>query len=371
MKRPISFLIKPASSLCNLRCTYCFYHSLSNNREKKSYGIMSYDTLENLVKKALSYDTNNVVFAFQGGEPTLAGLEFFKEFIRLEKKYNVNHIKISHALQTNGIVIDEDWANFLHDNNFLVGVSLDGYKEIHDLNRIDSNNQGSFKMTMECINLFNKHKVEYNILVVVNAITARHANKIYKFFKKNNFRYLQFIPCLDPLGEKQGQHNFSLTPKAFGKFLIDLFDNWYKDTMNKDFVSIRYFDNLLGMIMGYPPESCDMNGACSCQMVVEADGSVYPCDFYVIDQLKLGNINENNIDEILNTDTGNSFMNISKHLDPKCMNCEWLRICRGGCRRNREPFVNEKPGLNYFCEAYDAFFQHSMQKLVHVAKMLK
>lgn len=137
--------------------------------------------------------------------------------------------------------------------------------------------------------------------------------------------------------------------------------------MNKDFVSIRYFDNLLGMIMGYPPESCDMNGTCSCQMVVEADGSVYPCDFYVIDQWKLGNINENNIDEIQNNDTGNNFMNISKHIDPKCMQCEWLRICRGGCRRNREPFVNGKPGLSYFCEAYDSFFQHSIQKLIDVS----
>lgn len=145
---------------------------------------MSYDTLENLVRKALSYDTNNVVFAFQGGEPTLAGLEFFKEFIRLEKKYNINHIKVSHALQTNGIVIDEDWAKFLHDNTFLIGLFLDGYKEIHDLNRIDSNNQGSFRKAMESTILLDKFKVEYNILVVVNVVTVRHANKIYKFFKK-------------------------------------------------------------------------------------------------------------------------------------------------------------------------------------------
>jgi uncharacterized protein len=368
LKRPISFLIKPASSLCNLKCKYCFYHSLSENREQSSYGIMSYDTLENLIVKAIDYSPSSILFAFQGGEPTFAGLDFYLNLIGLVNKYNVNNIPINYAIQTNATLLDEDWCKFLNQHKFLVGVSLDGYKEIHDLNRVDVNNKGSFNRIMKSIDLLNKYKVEYNILVVVNSITSRHVDKIYKTFKENNFRYLQFIPCLDPLGEVQGQHNFSLTPEAYGKFLIELFDNWYKDAINDDFVSIRYFDNLLGMILGHAPESCDMKGVCSCQMVVESDGSVYPCDFYVIDKWKLGTLNENTILEIESNPLGNEFINLSTHIDDKCKHCKWLRLCRGGCRRNREPFKDNIAGLNYFCESYEMFYEHSIDKLVDLAK---
>ncbi|SHH60829.1 anaerobic sulfatase maturase [Clostridium grantii] len=370
MNKPMSFLVKPASSLCNLRCKYCFYHSLSENREKSSYGIMTYDTLENLIIKAMNHEPSSILFAFQGGEPTLAGLDFYLHLIELVKKHNLNNIPISYALQTNGMLIDENWAKFLNENNFLVGVSLDGYKEIHDLNRVDSLNKGSFNKIMKSIDLLTKYEVDYNILVVVNAITARHADKIYKFFKKNNFKYLQFIPCLDPLGEIQGQHNFSLTPQAYGKFLTSLFDNWYKDVINNDFVSIRYFDNIVGMLLGQPPESCDMKGICSCQMVVESDGSVYPCDFYVIDEWKLGNLNENTIVDIQSNPLGNKFVNISTHVDDKCKQCKWLRLCRGGCRRNKEPFKENTPGLNYFCESYEMFYEHSIDKLMELARKL-
>lgn len=365
---PLNLLIKPASSLCNLRCMYCFYHSIAENREIESYGVMSLDTLETLVKKALEYADGLCTFAFQGGEPTIAGLPFFEKLIEYQTKYNTKNVQINNAIQTNGILINEKWAKFLAENNFLVGLSLDGPKDIHDANRINASGKGTFLKVMETAALFNKFKVEYNILFVVSSNVSRHAAKIYNFFKKNDFRYLQFIPCLDPLDGKPGDYPFSLTPEKFTTFIITLFDLWYNDIMADNYFSIRWFDNLAGMLMGYPPELCGMRGQCQCQFVVEADGSVFPCDFYVIDRWKMGNLLESGFDELLKSSTAQRFMKISHPVDDKCKECRHYMLCRGGCRRNREPFIDDKPALNYLCPAYIKFFDHAMEKLENVAR---
>lgn len=366
---PVSLLIKPASSNCNLRCKYCFYHSIAENRDTKSYGIMDIDTLEILVEKALEYADMACTFAFQGGEPTLAGLEFFEKLIEFQSKYNKKGVKIHNTIQTNGMVIDDRWAQYLHDNNFLVGLSLDGTKDLHDLNRVDPSNKGTFNTIMKTVDLFNKYKVEYNILFVVNSALARHASKVYNFFKKNDFKYIQFIPCLDPLEEEPGGYPYSLTPDRFTTFLKTLFDAWYDDIKKGDMVSIRYFDNLVGMVMGYPPENCGMSGLCQCQFVVEADGGVYPCDFYVIDRWYLGNLREKGLDEIRESGVAKEFVEVSTYIDPKCRECKWLNICRGGCRRNREPFIDGKPALNYFCPSYMEFFEYATPRLYELARM--
>lgn len=365
---PVSLLIKPASSNCNLRCKYCFYHSIAENRDIQSYGIMEVETLEILVKKTLEYADIACTFAFQGGEPTLAGLEFFNKLIEFQNKYNKKNVKINNSIQTNGIVIDGEWAEFLHDNNFLVGLSLDGPKDIHDMNRVDEKNKGTFNNAMRTVDLFNRYKVEYNVLFVVSAAVARHASKVYNFFKKNNFQYIQFIPCLDPLDEEPGGHSYSLTPDRFTNFLKTLFDVWYDDIKQGKEISIRYFDNLVGMVMGYPPENCGMSGVCQCQFVVEADGGVYPCDFYVVDEWYLGNLKDEGFDEIGQSKTALEFMEVSKHIDLKCKECKWLNICRGGCRRNREPFVDNKPELNYFCPSYMEFFEYVTPRLDELAR---
>ena len=368
---PLSLLIKPASAACNLRCRYCFYHSVAESRNVKNYGIMSYDTLETIVKKSFEFAEHACTFAFQGGEPTLAGLDFFKHLILLQKKYNINKIKVNNAIQTNGIVIDDSWAKFLSDNKFLVGLSLDGPKDIHDQMRIDVKNKGTFTRIMDTVEIFNKYKVEYNILFVVNSYVARHVSKIYNFFKKNKFVYLQFIPCLDPLDEAPGGYEYSLTPDRYEYFLKTLFDLWYEDIINGNMISIRYFDNLVGMLMGYMPEACGMMGVCNCQFVIEADGGVYPCDFYVIDKWKLGSIIDKDLSEMRYSKTAEEFIEESKYSDPKCSECKWYSLCRGGCKRHREPFVDDKPSLNYFCEAEKAFFEYSIKRLEQIAKMLE
>jgi uncharacterized protein len=368
---PITFLIKPASSSCNLRCKYCFYHSVAENRDIASYGIMKEETLEVIVKKGLEYSEGVCGFAFQGGEPTIAGLPFFEKLVEFQKKYNVKKVPIHNAIQTNGMFIDEKWAKYLSENNFLVGLSLDGPSEVHDLNRIDGYSGGTFSRVMKAVSLFNKYKVEYNILCVVTSLTARHANKIYSFYKQNGFKYLQFISCLDPLNEPQGQHPYSLKPKDFENFLKVIFDRWYKDFLKGDYVSVRYFDNLVSMIMGHRPEACSMNGRCSCQCVIESDGGVYPCDFYVLDRWHIGNINHKSIEEIINGENAHRFICDSVETAAECRVCKWYGLCRGGCRRERENFESGELMLNYYCSAYKAFFDYAYPGLLNAARMLQ
>ncbi|HYE83763.1 MAG TPA: anaerobic sulfatase maturase [Clostridia bacterium] len=365
----LSLLIKPASSSCNLNCKYCFYHKISEKRSTGSFGIMDIDLLEIVVRKALEYAGQTCTFAFQGGEPTLAGLDFYKKLIGLQEQYNTKGIKINNTIQTNGIAIDEEWAQFLFENHFLVGLSLDGPKDIHDSMRVDAKGKGSFKKVMNAVRLFDKYKVEYNILFVVNSHTARHANKVYNFFKKNNFKYLQFIPCLDPLNEKPGRYEHSLTPGHYSQFLKSIFYQWYKDIINGDTISVRTFDNYLGIIMGMRPEACDMLGECSCQFVIEADGEVYPCDFYAADEWLLGNIKQNGFEEMKSSETAVRFIQASRNIHPECRICKWNNLCRGGCRRTREPFDDGNPSLSYFCTAYTEFFEYAMPGLYRLAKL--
>ncbi len=363
----LSFLIKPASSSCNLRCKYCFYHSLSKDRIVESYGIMSENTLESIVKKALMEANPQCTFAFQGGEPTLVGLGFYKKFIEFEKQYNTRNIKINNVFQTNAIFINEEWAEFLYDNNFLVGVSLDGPKDINDLHRIDVEGKSTFNRIMKSIAILDKYKVEYNVLSVVTASVARHGKKVYDFYKEKGFKYFQFIQCLDPLNEPFGSNKYSLTPEIYGEFLNDIFDKWYKDVLKGDYIDIRYFSNLISMIAGNRPEACDMSGICSCGYIIEADGGVYPCDFYVIDKWLMGNINDMNIRDLFYSEAAQDFIKVSANLDHKCRECKWLYICRGGCRRHREPIVNGVPSINYFCKSYEMFFEKSYSRLVTLA----
>lgn len=368
---PINLLIKPASSNCNLKCSYCFYNSITNLKEVSNMGMMSEETLDVIVKKALEYADGFCTFAFQGGEPTLRGLDFFKKLIELQKKYNTKGVQINNALQTNGILIDEEWAKFFSQNKFLLGISLDGPKEIHDLNRVDMNNKGSFNKIINNIKILEKYKVDYNILFVINANSGRHAKKIYQFFKKQNFIYLQFIACLDAGFEQLGDEKFSLTPDRYYEFLVAFFDSWLMDIKNGRLVSVRYFDNILGIMLGNQPESCDMKGRCSLQFVVEGDGSVYPCDFYVGDEYIIGNFNELSIEQMIDSDISNKFITESLDTNEQCLSCRWGSLCRGGCKRHRQVVGDGDLGLNYYCSTYKRFFEYAADDLYKVSQLIR
>lgn len=365
---PINLLIKPASGLCNMRCRYCFYYDVTHKREQESYGIMDIGTMEVMVQKALSFADDHCTFAFQGGEPTLVGLDFFKAVVEAEKKYNIKNVEIHNAIQTNGLDISEEFAEFFAKEHFLVGVSIDGTIHTHDAYRKDSKGAGTFTRIMKTIDLFNKYEVEYNILTVVNRKTAMAVRKLYQFYKKNNFQYLQFIPCLDPLEEEAGINEYSLTPKMYGDFLNTLFDLWYDDVSKGISISIRQFENYIMLLMGRPAEACDMNGYCSMQYVVEADGEVYPCDFFVLDEYKLGNLKTSNFNDINKKRTEIKFIEESFNHSDVCKKCKYYSICRNGCKRHRVMSID---GSNYFCESYKMFFEHSMDRLQKMASFFQ
>lgn len=369
-KQPaITLLIKPASGSCNLRCRYCFYADEMNLRSEPTRGFMNEETLEILVKKTLQQVSHAATFAFQGGEPTLVGLDFYRHLIELEKKYNTNGITVHNSLQTNGIVLNEEWAQFLHDNQFLVGLSLDGYEELHDENRKFPDGSGSFSRVLEAAKLLERYQVDFNILTVVTAKSARRIRRIYRFFQDQGFVWQQYIPCIDPFEENKGSLSYSLTPDRHGKFLKDLFDDWYADWKAGRPVYNRTFENWIGILIGQPPEACSMNGICSDQWVVEADGTVYPCDFYVLDEWKLGNIRENSFEEMNQKREELQFVALSRHTPQECRSCRWYPLCRNGCRRDRTLLADGRtPGLNAYCSAYQDFFSYAYPRLEEMAR---
>jgi len=372
---PLSLLIKPASGNCNMRCQYCFYADVKANRSLPSFGMMSLETLEVIIRKAMEQAEGSCTFAFQGGEPTLAGLDFYRALVAFQKKYARPGVNVANAIQTNGLVIDRDWAAFLAEHHFLVGLSLDGYKDLHDLHRQDSAGKGTFNRILHTVQLFRQHQVEFNILTVVTAPVAANIRKIYGFYKKNRLEYQQYIPCIDPFdpsGHEAGVvPGYTLTPALYASFLMNLFDLWYNDVINQHFVYIRYFENLVGMMAGYPPENCGLLGQCTRQLVIEADGGVYPCDFYVLDEWRIGNLLVDSFADIERNRDDSGFIDVSLHVDEACKSCEWRSLCRGGCRRDREPMVDGRLALNRYCEAYKSFFAHVQPRLAQLARTIR
>ena len=364
---PLSLLIKPASGSCNMRCKYCFYADEAQNRSTPLMGRMSADTLHALVDKALAYAEGECTFAFQGGEPTLAGLDFFRDLTDYVARHeNPKRIQVRYALQTNGYALDEAWARWFAENHVLVGVSLDGPKEVHDRYRVDAAGKGTYNRVTASLRLLEKHHVDYNILTVVTAANARRGRSLYDFFKKNGFHYQQYIECLDPIGEQPGGHDYSLTPERYEVFLKSLFDAWYLDMKAGRYVYNRYFENLMMVLAGGMPESCNMRGVCGVQWVVEADGSVYPCDFYALDEWRLGNIREDSFEAMDRKREELGFIQWSCRVPEECRECRWYPLCRNGCRRNREMVTAESTGRNYFCAAYQGFFEYAFPRLQEI-----
>lgn len=360
-----SILIKPASANCNMDCKYCFYKCLSSHREEYSKGFMTEETLETLVREAIAYADGSLTFAFQGGEPTLAGLDFFQKAVELQQKYNNKKLQIENTIQTNGLLIDEKWARFLGEHRFLVGLSLDGPKKMHDRYRKDAGGQDTFARIMHSVQLLEQYQVDYNVVTVVTNDTAKQASFLYKFWKRNHYPFVQFIPCMDEIKRQDGTQErsiYAVEPEQYGKFLCELFDLWYADFVAGETMDIRMFSNLAQMAAGYPAEECGMNGCCNCYFVVEGDGSVYPCDFYCMDEWKLGTVNDGFV-QMKTSEKAKAFVEASRPVCAACQECLHFSLCRGGCRRWREPFVDGKPGLNQLCSAYRMFFAHAAERM--------
>lgn len=350
---PLSLLVKPVSLRCNMRCAYCFYAEEGARRAVGDAGVMSEKTLEHLIARAFRHAQDEVYFAFQGGEPTLAGLGYFERVVELQRRYNVNRLPVFNSLQTNGLHLSDELIAFLAEHRFLTGVSLDGTQAIHDAYRPDAGGLPTWSRVRGNIERLRQAGAAVNILCVVTREAAQNPEAVFDALKE--YGYLQFIPCLDP----PGQHS-PWTPDAqeFSHFLKVTFRLYRRALMRGQPVSVRAFDNFLALGRGLPPDSCAQCGQCAPHYVIEADGSVYPCDFYALDEWYLGNINEAGFDRLARTETARRFLT-PPPLPDACAACSVYPLCRNGCRRERLMDT----GVNRYCAAYRALLPTLMATL--------
>ena len=369
--KSVTFMVKPASSRCNLRCGYCFYDDVSEQRQLKSMGRMTEETALRLI--AAGYEAGDadgtMQILFQGGEPTLAGLDFFRFFVEAAERRRPPGVRLGWSIQTNGMLLTEEWAALLRDHGFLVGLSLDGTRGLHDRYRTDPQGKGTWHRALRALELLNRAEVETNLLCVVTGPAARSPQKLYSSLRKLGDYPLQFIPCLDPLQAARGTLPYSLTPRDYGRFLCLLFDCWYRDWEAGACVSVRSFDDCLRLLLGLPPGSCAAAGRCGNYLVVEGDGSLYPCDFFVLDEWRLGNIRDTAVEAALASPAGLAFQRRGESRPQPCGTCPYAAVCRGGCPRDWA-FSGAGPE-HYYCEALRAFFSHALPRLQRVAQQLR
>lgn len=332
--RNISVMIKPASSLCNLRCRYCFYAEVSERRDCRSYGLMRRETAERIIEnifRDLERD-DSVTLAFQGGEPTLAGLDFFRFFAERVDAVR-DGVRVSWALQTNGTLLDGDWCAFLKEKDFLVGLSLDAMQDSHDENRVDAEGQGTYARVSAARALLEKHGVAYNVLTVLTNALARHPQQVWNYLCKEKIRYVQFIPCL---GELDGAATrYSLTPERFASFYTQLFRLWQTDFMQRKYRSVKLFDDLIRLLAFGVCGACGLVGRCMPQIVVEAEGGVYPCDFYALDEYRVGSLAEESLGSLYEKASMSAFRSRPTGALALCASCPYAAVCGGGCPRMR------------------------------------
>ena len=360
-----TLLIKPSGSDCNLDCKYCFYKNrapeIGSGKQR-----MSDEVLERLVKDYMQTGLQVCEFSFQGGEPTLMGLDFYKKVVQLQKKFGKPGRQVGNSIQTNAVLLDGEWCSFLHENKFLVGISIDGPKEWHDYYRLDHSGAGTFDKVLKAIQLCKEYKVEFNVLVLLNNINVEHPDELFDFFLEKDIRYLQFIPCveIDPNTGKVA--DFSVTPQQLGAFLCRTFDRWLEYGPRKLF--IRDFESIISFCAAGRHTICTFNKQCSDYIVVEHTGDCFVCDFFVEPKWRLGNILKTPIEEIASSSKKKDFAGLKKDLSNKCLLCRHLDVCRGGCMKDRTPFDKSNfAGESFFCEAYKKFFDYTMTRFTHLA----
>lgn len=366
----IQYLIKPASGLCNLRCRYCFYTDVCANRSQANLGVMSDDTVISLLTRTAEACERGgkVSFAFQGGEPTIIGVDFYRRFIDKAREILPRDVSVSWSIQTNGLLIDNEWTSLLHSNNFLVGLSLDGTPDIHDFNRIDVNDKGSWKSAERAARLLISAGVDINALCVVTKQCASHPRAVYNRLKKTGFKYMQFIPCMDPIGEEHGERVWSLNAADYSEFLCSIFELWHADWEKGDYIGIRTFEDYVYLMLGMPPGTCAACGDCGGYLVIEADGGVYPCDYYALDEWRMGSIIDSSLSELMSNEVLNRFIQRSNNKPTECSYCRYLSICRGGCPHDWV-IIKDGSTFNRFCKSYKTFFEREGQRLANVARM--
>jgi uncharacterized protein len=379
-------MVKPAGSSCNLNCTYCYYLEKRNLYPGKNDLRMNDELLERFIREFIeSHEVPVVTFTWQGGEPTLMGIEFYKKAIRLQKKYARGRT-IENAFQTNGTKLSSEWCKFFKDNNLLVGISIDGKEHNHDHYRRTFSGASTFRKVMDGLNLLHKHEVEFNTLSTVNDYSVRFASETYKFLKDVGSGFIQFLPVVErsssnPLSDRlrllapihgtASVTEWSVAPEDYGRFLITIFDEWVRNDVAKYYVQI--FDATLANHVGENPGLCVFNETCGDAMAMEHNGDLYSCDHFVYPEYLLGNMTKNPLLSMAKSQQQVNFGIDKRNSLPRyCLNCDVRYACHGECPKHR--FINTpdgKPGLNYLCEGYKMFFRHAEPFMKFMAEELK
>ncbi len=375
--RAFHIMAKPTGSACNLNCAYCFFLK----KEKLYPGSkfrMTAEVHEAYIRQIMeAHQIPDVIVAWQGGEPTLMGLDFYRRSVELQKKYRKPGVRVENTFQTNGILLNDEWCRFFHDNNFLVGLSLDGPKEFHDAHRQDKGGHGTFDRVIKAVRLLQKHNVEFNVLCTVNSRNADHPLEVYRFFRDEaRTQYIQFIPIVERESESGFQEGSEVTsrsvrPEQWGRFLIEIFDEWVKQDVGKSFV--LNFDGALAGWLGMAGTVCVFGPTCGLGMALEHNGDLYSCDHFVEPNGFLGNILTTPMIELVASEKQRKFGRHKRDTLPQCCReCDVLFVCNGECPKNR--FVETPDGqrrLNYLCPGYKAFFKHADKKMRLMADLLR
>lgn len=379
---PFHVMTKPIGPICNLDCEYCFYLEKENLFAANEKWRMSDEVLEAYIRNYIeSQPENTVTFAWQGGEPTLLGVKFFQKAVELQKKYAGGRT-IENALQTNGTLLDDEWCQFLHAENFLVGISIDGPEKLHNFYRVDKKKGPSYAKVIRGIELAKKHKVEFNTLTCVHAGNVDHAAEVYKFLRNIGSGFIQFIPIVERLPDKDSRDiglqlahppdfrsppiekrppvmaHWSVDPHKYGQFLSTVFDRWVTRDVGKTYVQI--IDMALGKWLNIPGGLCVFAETCGKAMAIEHDGAVYACDHYVYPRYKVGNVLNHSLGAIVDDAAMKQFGEDKKTMLPgQCVKCDVRFACNGECPKHRFSWTKDgEYGLNYLCPSYLKFFRH-------------
>lgn len=331
---------------------------------------MSEDVLVRLISDYLKLGFPSAEFAWQGGEPTLMGLEFFEKVVELQKKYGQAGQQILNSLQTNGILLDDEWCKFLHDNKFLAGISIDGPKEFHDYYRLDHSGAGTFDKVIAGLDKCKEHQVEFNTLTLLNAKNVEHPDTIFDFLVELGVKFIQFIPCveIDPSTKKIA--DFSISAEQYGAFLCRIFELWSGYGYGK--LSVRDFDSVLSYCISGRHSICTYDRRCSQYIVIEHTGDAFCCDFFVEPKWRLGNILETPIEKLASCKTKRDFARNKQNLSNKCLICRYMPICRGGCLKNRTGSNGYDFGKEtFFCSSYKRFFDYSIPAFKQIAAKIR
>jgi uncharacterized protein len=366
-------LAKPRGAICNLDCKYCFYLSKEELYKGSSFR-MTDEMLETYIRQLIeSHNVPEVTVAWQGGEPTLMGLDFFRRSIVFEKEYAKPGMKIQNTIQTNGTLINDEWAAFFKENDFLVGLSIDGPREMHDFYRVDRQGEPTFDNVMRGLGFLQKHSVEWNALTTIHHANADHPVEVYRFLRDEcKAEFIQFIPIVErPTPDSNVVTERSTTAEQYGKFLVSVFEEWVRHDVAR--VYVQMFDVALANWHGEPAGLCVHSKTCGGALAIEHNGDLYSCDHFVTPEYKLGNIKEKHMLNLVSSEPQVKFGNDKFDTLPKyCRECEVRFACHGGCPKDR--FIKTpdgEPGLNYLCAGYKIFFNHinnpmrTMSQLLH------